>query len=99
MLSSGVFPSRLKCSEIKPLFKKGGKSNISNYRPIPILTSFSKIIEKITCTKLIEHLNYNQILAEEQFAFRNKSSTDSATYKLLMTYIAEQQIESGKRFL
>jgi len=83
MLPSGLFPSRLKFSEIKPLFKKGDKSNISNYILISILTSFSKIIEKIICTRLIEHLNYNQILAEEQFVFRNKSSPDSATYKLL----------------
>jgi Notch-like protein len=83
MLSSGIFPSTLKFSEIKPLFKKGDKSSISNYRPISVLTSFSKTIEKIICTRLTEHLNYNRILAEEQFAFRNKSSTASATYKLL----------------
>jgi len=83
MLSSGIFPSRLKFSEIKPLFKKGDKSNISYYRPVSILTSFSKIIEKIICIRLIEHINYNHILAEEQFGFRNKSSTNSATYKLL----------------
>jgi len=43
MLSLGIFPSRLQFSEIKPLFKKGDKSNISDYRPISILTSFSKI--------------------------------------------------------
>jgi len=83
MLSSGIFPSRLKFSEIKPLFKKGDKSSISYYRPVSILTSFSKIIEKIICTRIIEHVNYNQILAEEQFGFKNKYSTDSATYKLL----------------
>jgi hypothetical protein len=34
----GIFPDRLKYSEIKPLFKKGDKQNISNYRPISILT-------------------------------------------------------------
>jgi hypothetical protein len=45
-LSSGIFPDSLKYSEIKPLFKKGDKHNISNYRPISILTSFSKVLEK-----------------------------------------------------
>jgi len=65
MLSSGIFPSRLKFSEIKPLFKKHDKPNISNYRPISILTSFSKIFEKITFTRLIQHQNYKQILTEE----------------------------------
>jgi hypothetical protein len=57
------------------------KSNISHYRPISILTFFSKIFEKIIITRLIQHLNYSQTLVE--FGFKNKSSTDSATYKLL----------------
>ena len=42
-----VFPDRLKYSEIKPLFKKGDKTSISNYRLFSVITSFSKIIEKI----------------------------------------------------
>jgi hypothetical protein len=39
-LSSGIFPDRLKYAVVKPLFKKGDKSKISNYRPIYILSSF-----------------------------------------------------------
>ena len=66
MLSSGIFPSRLKYSEIKPILKKRDISNISNYRPISVLTSFSKIFEKIIYTRLIQHQNYKQILTEEQ---------------------------------
>jgi Notch-like protein len=45
-LNSGVFPTRLKYSIITPLHKKGDKNNVSNYRPISLLTSFSKIFEK-----------------------------------------------------
>jgi len=41
-------------------------SNISNYRPISLLTSFSKIFEKMIFTRLIHHLNYNHILAAER---------------------------------
>jgi hypothetical protein len=81
MISRGVFPTRLKFAEIKPLYKKGDMINISNYRPISLLTSFSKIFEKIIFTRLILHLNYNHILADEQFGFRTKSSTDLASYK------------------
>jgi len=45
-LSSGIFPDRLKYSEINPLFKKGDKQNTSNYRPISVFTSFSEVLEK-----------------------------------------------------
>jgi hypothetical protein len=44
-LATGIFPDRLKFSEAKPLFKKGDKTDFTNYRPISLLTSFSKITE------------------------------------------------------
>jgi len=46
-LFTGVFHDWLKYAIIRPLFKKGNKNDMSNYRPISILTSFSKIFEKI----------------------------------------------------
>jgi hypothetical protein len=44
---SGIFPTRLKYTTIKPVLKNGHKKNFANYRPISILPSFSKILEKI----------------------------------------------------
>jgi Notch-like protein len=75
MISTGIYPTRLKFGEIKPLFKKGEIANTSNYRPISLLTSFSKIFGKIIYTRLIRHLNHNHISVDEQFCFRIKSST------------------------
>jgi fructose-1,6-bisphosphatase/inositol monophosphatase family enzyme len=83
MISTGIFHTRLKFVEIKPLFKKGKTANTSNYRPISLLTSFSKIFEKIIYTTLIRHFDHNHILVDEQFGFRIKSSTGLAPYKLI----------------
>ena len=83
MLSSGTFPARLKFAEIKPLYKKGERMDISNYRPISLLPSFSKIFEKVIFRRLIQHLDYNKILANEQFGFRSKTSTDLASFHLI----------------
>ena len=48
MLSSGIFPTRLKFSEVKPIFKRGNKNDTSNYRPVSLLTLFSKIFESLS---------------------------------------------------
>ena len=82
-LNLGVFPTRLKYSLITPLYKRGDKNNVTNYRPISLLTSFSKIFEKITYKRLITHITFNNIFTNSQFGFRKKSSTDKAANKLI----------------
>jgi hypothetical protein len=80
---SGTFLTRLKHAIVKPLLKKGDKENVANYRPISLLTSFSKVFEKITYDRLLKHVDTNNILAVEQFGFRTSSSTQKASYKLI----------------
>jgi hypothetical protein len=82
-LSTGLFPTCLKYSQINPIFKKGSKTEMSNYRPISLLTSFSKIFEKVICNRLHYHIEVNNILVNEQYGFRNNSSTEIASYKLI----------------
>jgi hypothetical protein len=53
------FPSCLKYSVVKPLFKKGDKKDIKNYKPISLLTSFSKIFEKVIYIRLSKHIKNN----------------------------------------
>lgn len=81
-ISTGIFPERLKYSIIKPLYKKGDKTDPSNYRPISMLTSFSKVLEKALYNRLSEYLNNNNILNAQQFGFRRRLSTDDAIFKL-----------------
>ena len=83
VLSTGIFPERLQFSEVRPLFKKGDITEFSNYRPISLLTSFSKIIEKIIYKRFYNYLNDNNILVGDQYGFREKLSTETAIYTFL----------------
>lgn len=46
---------------MKPVYKKGVKKNMANYRPISLLTSFSKIFEKVIYVRLLKHIDNNSI--------------------------------------
>jgi hypothetical protein len=57
---------------------------MSNYRPICLLPSFSKVFEKILSVRMYQHLIKNNILVDEQFdCFRTNSSTNTATFNLM----------------
>jgi hypothetical protein len=83
MLITGCFPTRLKFSEIRPIFKRGDKNKSSNYRPISLLKSLSKIFEKVLYNRLYHHIENNHILSNEQFGFRHALSTENASYHLI----------------
>ena len=74
-LQEGVFPDVLKVAKVVPIYKSGDKKSVGNYRPISILTSFSKISEKIVHSRLENYLIVNTIIHKNQFGFRPKLST------------------------
>jgi len=55
--------------------------DMTNYRPILLLTTFAKILETVMKTRLLYHTKFN-ILTKEQFGFRTKLTTENATYTL-----------------
>jgi hypothetical protein len=82
-LSTGIFPSWLKYSQVHLIYKKGERSEMSNYRPISVLTLFSKIFEKVIFNRLYTHIFDNNILAAEQYGFRKNCSMETATFNLI----------------
>jgi Notch-like protein len=83
VITKGIFPDRLNYSIIKSLYKKGNKKDVSNYRPISLLTSFSKILEKVIPIRLLEHLHKTNVISKEQYGFRMEFTTENAVYKLI----------------
>ena len=82
-LSSGIFPSIHKTGKIIPLYKSKDRDDIKNYRPICLLNSISKILEKVVSTRLLTHLNDNNILSDDQYAYRKGMNTELAAIKLV----------------
>jgi hypothetical protein len=79
---SGIFPDRMKYLIVQPICKKGDKTNPTNYRPISLLTSFSKVFEKALHTRITDHLYTYNLLVGNQFGFRKGTATEDAIFKL-----------------
>ena len=73
-ISSGLFPSDSKITKLKPLYKKGSKTNPKNVRPISLLPLISKVIKRIVYDQEDNFLLQNNILYNYQS--RKNHSTD-----------------------
>ena len=94
MLTSGIFPDDFKTAKIILIYKKGDSALLSNYRPISLLPTISKIFERIIYNQLYQYFNDNGLLAEQQYGFRSQHSTEYAATKLI-DHIS-QEMDSGK---
>ena len=77
-IKEGVFPDSYKIAEVIPLFKGGDKEDRSCYRPISLLPTISKILERVLAKRVIKFLTKFDILSDDQFGFRAKFSTEYA---------------------
>lgn len=90
-LESGFFPNIWKLANITPVYKSGNRQDVKNYRPISLLSTLSKVFERI-----VHHEVYNNvknILIPEQHGFVKKRSTTSNL--LLYTNYLFQSMDSG----
>ena len=80
---TGTFPDKMKVAKVIPFFKEGDKHMFSNYRPVSLLSQFSKILEKIFVQKLDCFIENNGLLNECQYGFRTGRSTASAVMNIV----------------
>ena len=77
-LVNGVVPDKMKISKVIPVYKKGNPTEVGNYRPISLLSSISKILEKIMYNRTITFIRNFDLLSNSQFGFRQNHSTTHA---------------------
>jgi hypothetical protein len=87
-LTSGDFPTKLKLCRVIPIFKAGNALECDNYRPISLLSSISKILEKIVAHRLVNHLISNDLLYAHQYGFLPNRSTEHNLMQI-MNYVSQ----------
>ena len=101
------FPDCMKMGIIKPIFKKDDRNEISNYRPITILPTLSKVFERAATDQIVQFLEQNKLISKKQHAYRKGHSTntclmDSTNYIYKMVdqnkYVALLSLDLSKAF-
>ena len=92
----GIFPQALKLARVVPIHKEGSRTDVTNYRPISLLSTFSKVYEKLMHNRVYEFLDKNNLLFEKQYGFRPGRSCEHALLEannhLLDTLLSKKQI-------
>lgn len=96
-LQTGVFPAAFKQAVVCPVFKAGCKSSPSNYRPISLLSTLSKVLEKLVKRRVMRYLEKNELLNHNQYGFREGRSTEDAVLKL--TTLISSYLDGGNKCL
>ena len=73
-----IFPNVRKTASATPIHKSGSKSDLNNYRPIPVISVFARMLERLVHDQLSELLTVNNILTSSQAAFRKLNSTTTS---------------------
>ena len=92
---TGIVPQQMKIEKVVPIFKTSDPTLLTNYRPISLLTTFSKLIERLMYNKVMNFLTENNILYKHQYGFRPKHSTIHPIIHLL-NHIAESNNKKKK---
>jgi hypothetical protein len=87
-IETGIFPDKLKMAKVIPLFKKNEKDLLENYRPISLLPSLSKVIEKVIHNQIVDYFIDLKLFFENQYGFRKGHSTELSALELVNRIIS-----------
>ena len=90
---TGKFPTEWKTSKVIPLFKKGEKKLLKNYRPVALLSVAGMILERIVATQIEDFFEKNMLFGSFQYGFRRKKSTISELLTLFDTLLEAKNVK------
>jgi hypothetical protein len=95
-LLRGQVPEDWKKANVTPIFKKGGKAEPGNYRPVSLTSVCGKVLESIIRDRIVDHLVRNGLIKESQHGFMNGKSCCTN----LLEYLEEatRAADEGKPF-
>ena len=99
-IRTGTVPKSFKKAKVIPVYKgkdSGSQFEYGNYRPISLLQSLSKVLEKLVDAQVRNYLKYRDILYSKQFGFRGLRGCDQAL--LLFTDFAKSNIFENRKVL
>ena len=91
MIEFSIYPDWMKLAKITPLYKKGDRNLPENYRPISLISSLSKVFEKLLLKRMMSFCSKHKILTSAQFGFRPKMSCVQAIIRV--TECLREQID------
>ena len=77
-LETGIVPDKLKLAKVIPIYKSKDKELLNNYRPISLLPTIYKIMEKLVHKRLYNFMHSQSVLYPGQYGFRTEHSTTHA---------------------
>ena len=81
-LTTATIPQKCKIAKVLPFFKSDNPHILKNYRPISLLPTFSKILERLVHNRLNNYLKYNKLITPAQYGFQQNLSTEMAILEL-----------------
>jgi exonuclease III len=95
IFQTGIYPDCLKIAVVTPINKSGDYSNPGDYRPISVLPTLNKIIEKIMHKRITDYLEKYNHISSRQYGFRKRCGTEVAAIEL--THCIQQEIDKKNK--
>lgn len=86
-IQTGNYPDALKKAKVTPVYKRGEKSDINNYRPISVLPIITGVFERHISKCLVSFLEQHRLIYEQQSGFRQRHSCLTSLTKIIDTWL------------